>query len=296
MTMMLVVQNKVDSLLDYGCAEGALTAMLKDSLAVPKENVFGADVRAIPARGFQFVQIASEDPMTDLSPALGTILPALSGNSVQMVTTSMVFHHVTYIEAAVLELHRVVRKLDGFLVLREHDCDHRATAVFLDIIHGLYSLAWSTPVEMPDFLENYRAFYRSREGWDQLLAGYGFQPYRPRSSNQEFLYNSASRSRAKADGSIPNVARGYHAVYRPTTDFRTMRATNMSNQPTSTLTTLRNNNKHRTPDGHPKQQQQQQQQQVIADEDMVDTVLESRSQPGRLFRFNRRTGTSQWMD
>ena len=37
-----------------------------------------------------------------------------------------------------------------------------STAAFLDITHGLYSLSWSSPVEWPDFLTEYKVCYDDR--------------------------------------------------------------------------------------------------------------------------------------
>ena len=46
-------------------------------------------------------------------------------------------------------------------------------AAFLDIVHGLYGLAWKDPVEDPRFLDEYQAYYRSREDWNQVI----YPPY-----------------------------------------------------------------------------------------------------------------------
>jgi hypothetical protein len=49
----------------------------------------------------------------------------------------------------------------GALIVREHDCVNASTAAFLDITHGLYSLSWSSPVEWPDFLTEYKVCMNS---------------------------------------------------------------------------------------------------------------------------------------
>ena len=46
--------------------------------------------------------------------------------------------------------------------MREHDCVDASTAAFLDITHGLYSLSWSSPVEWPDFLTEYKVWNDDR--------------------------------------------------------------------------------------------------------------------------------------
>ena len=52
---------------------------------------------------------------------------------------------------------------------REHHCTSPEMAAFLDIVHGLYGLAWKDPVEDPRFLDEYQAYYRSREDWNQVM-------------------------------------------------------------------------------------------------------------------------------
>jgi len=44
----------------------------------------------------------------------------------------------------------------------------------LDIMHGLFCLVWSQPLEDPDFIVNYTANYQSRESWLSLLKRVGF--------------------------------------------------------------------------------------------------------------------------
>mgnify|MGYP006078768285 CR=1 FL=1 len=51
------ILSKVGAVLDYGCAEGALTAELGRALGLPSSRVMGADIRSIPAEGFTFCQL-----------------------------------------------------------------------------------------------------------------------------------------------------------------------------------------------------------------------------------------------
>ena len=165
------IKGKIGSLLDYGCAEGAITAELGKQLHLPASRVYGADVRAIPSDGFSFIQLQEE--RLEKEPELGSILPHLKDHSIMLITSAMVMHHVRHTSAALSELRRVMHP-KGVLVMREHHCDGAEMGAFLDITHGLYSLAWSVPVEWPNFLDEYEAWYRSQEDWDKLLVSGGF--------------------------------------------------------------------------------------------------------------------------
>ena len=93
----------------------------------------------------------------------------------------------------------------------------------LDIIHGLYSLCWSQPVEWPRFIDQYEAWYRPQSMWDSLARAAGFI----RVEEDETANASASgeggnrgshytvRSHIKQDGTIGNIIKAYYATYVP---------------------------------------------------------------------------------
>ena len=89
------IKGKIGSLLDYGCAEGAITAELGKQLHLPASRVYGADVRAIPSDGFTFIQLPEERP--EKEPEKGSILPNIKDHSIMLITCAMVMHHVRYV-------------------------------------------------------------------------------------------------------------------------------------------------------------------------------------------------------
>ena len=210
--------NPIKTVLDYGCAEGAITSKLREQLKVPVEQCYGCDVRLLDSDGFTFLSLPKED---EQPPEVGTILPQIPSSSVDLVTASMVFHHVKHLDAVILELRRVISPT-GCLILREHDCLSSSEAMFLDITHGLYSLVLSDPIEWPAFLEEYKAWYRSREQWNEVLKRNRFVRIEMVNPMADRHYNAAvvrptsiKSSDPCANLTMPNLVKAYYAVYKP---------------------------------------------------------------------------------
>jgi len=195
----------INNYLDYGCAEGNITALMGKKLNLESTNIYGADIRSIPNDGFNFIELNSENK--DIPPEPNNILPTIQNNSISIITCCMVMHHVKYPLETFRELRRIIRN-DGCLVLREHHCDSIEMATFLDIVHGLYSLSWSNPIEWPLFLDEYEANYKSQTEWNKIVFDAGFK----RVTKQEYY---KINSKLKKDGKISNINQVYFATYIP---------------------------------------------------------------------------------
>lgn len=104
----------------------------------------------------------------------------------------------------------------GALILREHHCTSAPDAAFLDITHGLYSLAWSEPIEWPNFLAEYQAWYRTKEEWTALLHQAGFRRHGELDPQYERLYSANSYLKGRgAERRFTNLIKAYYAVYVP---------------------------------------------------------------------------------
>ena len=302
-------------MLDYGCAEGSITSSLGQALSMKPKCILGADVRAIPSEGFSFIQLPAEDPSQP--PALRSILPSLKDHSVELVTASMVLHHVTHVEAVLQELRRVIAH-DGLLLLREHHCSGPQMAAFLDITHGLYSLSWSQPVEWPDFVTEYKAFYRSQSEWDALLLKAGFRlALQLEGSKAAASYNSVQVQKRKGDGSYPNVIKAYHAVYQPVPVETSTINAQPSKRPLDDDACATSNDaevlKRRSYATSMKQQQQPEKLLGAITTSTTTTasavaarskdcgppvdgqLFESKKYPGRYYRVNQQTGATEWI-
>lgn len=208
--------QKIKTLLDYGCAEGSITGVLGKALNLSPENVYGADIRNIAAEGFTFIQLKSEEEYKKNG---FHMFPSLENSSIDMITASMVLHHVTNIREILLELRRIISPT-GCFIIREHQCKTPEMAAFLDITHGLYSLSWSNPVEWPNFIEEYKAYYRSRDEWTEIFKSCGFKLYDPNlcGKNAYNLQYSVDKVQIK-NGKIINGVNAYYATYIPDDTF-----------------------------------------------------------------------------
>ena len=266
------------SMLDYGCAEGAITAALGKQLGLSPDQIIGADVRNIPSVGFTFVPLAAEDDA--VAPAVGSILPSIPDGSVDLVTSAMVFHHVTHIKSVLLELRRIV-SARGALVIREHHCTSADMGAFLDITHGLYSLSWSSPVEWPDFIPEYKASYRSREEWDALMKECGFSLSLETCGPQGVSNYRAAEAKRKPNGYFPNVIKAYYATYVPNPEFRVPGANVESSsevirvRPVVAVEEVKKAPGNSIHDG---------------------VMYESNKHPNKFYRVNAITGATEWSD
>ena len=83
-------------------------------------------------------------------------------------------------------------------------------ATVLDIVHGLYSLSWSTPIEWPNFIDEYRARYLSQTELDEIAYRAGFL----RVTTHQPNYHKV-KSYMRPDGKITNITQAYYAIYTP---------------------------------------------------------------------------------
>lgn len=164
--LLLPTKFKVETIVDIGCSNGKITSALVNAFKLDKKNVFGLDVRRDPnldTSNFTFIKLkpGQKYPFKD--------------ESISLVTSMVVLHHVKDLEFVLKEVHRIL-KPGGYFIIREHDCDSEILKETLDIIHGLYACVLNEPQEETpeEFIKNHFADYKTKDEWAEIIAPYGF--------------------------------------------------------------------------------------------------------------------------
>lgn len=151
-----------NTLLDYGCANGAITRELYKQLNINPKNVYGSDISTYDNTDFNFIHVNTDNKLS-----------SIKSGSIDLITCSMVLHHIVDLNSALQELRRVISP-NGILIVREHDCQDHNFSAFLDIIHGLYSLVWSEPIEDPNFIKEFKSYYKDSNEWTTIISSFNF--------------------------------------------------------------------------------------------------------------------------
>ena len=187
---------QVTNYLDYGCGDGSITQEIGKFYDLDKNNIFCVDVRQPKKHSnYQFDLLQNNK------------IPH-ENNKFDLITSFVVLHHVKNVELIIKELYRVTKQ-NGIIIIREHDCNTNNLRVFLDIVHGLWSLVKSDPQEDPNFIQEYEAYYKSQETLTNMLEAVGF--YRVMSEDANRLYNEAEINNKN---NKKNIQRLYTAIYR----------------------------------------------------------------------------------
>jgi len=200
------IKYKPEIYVDYGCSEGCITATLANVLSLPKQNVFGFDIKEPKNQdNIQFIKLSKEKHNIPLE-----------NQKVDFITCLMVLHHISQPIHQINEFSRILKK-GGILIIREHDIDSNTDKdahKFLDILHGLYSISWAKTGEQEDrdYLENNYANYHNREFWDKMIEGAGFRRLKNEELDIEYNMSKVERNYSSTK-KISNQYYAYWAVY-----------------------------------------------------------------------------------
>lgn len=151
--------NKHSQVLDFGGANG----LIADAIA--KEY----KMSVVDVTDVHDLEYAIESDLIRYTQNTDEVLPYAS-NQFYLITCFMVLHHIepNALVKIIDELYRCSYK---YLLIQEHDCVGNMKYL-LDILHGMYIFVYKEEdyAKMNSFSE-YKAWYKSKEEFDKLLAG-----------------------------------------------------------------------------------------------------------------------------
>jgi ubiquinone/menaquinone biosynthesis C-methylase UbiE len=151
--------------LDLGGGDGSITSAIANKLNLSKDRSINADVDE------WFSNILPKDLQSDITYVTINEYGRLPfrDEEFSLVTAFQSLHHIEDFEVRIEELKRITRK-GGFLLIREHDVFNSYTQMLVDIDHSLYEV--STNKDFNNYLNEYNAYYQSKNKWTQLLSSH----------------------------------------------------------------------------------------------------------------------------
>jgi len=165
--------------LDLGCSEGKITKAIISALSLNRDQAFACD-------------IFDQKPDPEFTFSLNTVstLP-YADNQFDFITLFMSAHHFSHVDDIFKEIRRVI-KPDGYILIREHDCNSKDDSTFYNILHALYASVLGSEMTPFGFVKiftdcekaiytdnkfifNVYAQYRSITDWISLFEQYGFE-------------------------------------------------------------------------------------------------------------------------
>ena len=150
---------KPTSYLDIGCLDGNITSAVGSHFELHKNQIHGIDIEDWSiSSGFTFSKYD------------GKKLP-FSDGSFDLITCFMTLHHIPEENMDILmeEINRVT-KINGIVIIREHNTSEKIDHTSLDIMHNFYDFVWDNK-KWNDELE--KGNYNNSE-WTDLFKKYGF--------------------------------------------------------------------------------------------------------------------------
>ena len=94
-------------------------------------------------------------------------------NSIEVITSIHVLHHIKDIYTSLSEIHRILKK-SGLLIIREHDCPNMKKKYLIDIQHLIWGVVMGGS-SYDDFIDNYYGKYRNRKKWIDKISSHGMK-------------------------------------------------------------------------------------------------------------------------
>ncbi len=209
----IIIENALDypsQLVDIGCSEGSITALIGTEIGLEPEKVFGIDILPksdiVHQNGFQYIQA---DPDCFKLP--------FEDNSVSVVCMIMSLHHTREPLQYISEIYRIL-KPGGLFIIREHDVKDEIDKAILDALHALYCISWAKTGEQedPDYHLHHYAVYKSKELWTSHMNSVGFNRLETPELNILYKANDIDRyyNHYKFNKYMPNSVLAFWACYQ----------------------------------------------------------------------------------
>jgi len=163
--------KKINSILDFGGNVGNTSFIIgRRILKLPKHKTFTADIPEWSGETWV--------PRDDITFINAEKLELIPDNSIDMITTFHVLHHIDAKEYKNIFGHfkRILTK-NGFIVIYEHNCDNSNRAILVDVEHALYDTVSSKKASYNTFLKGHYAKYFGLDKWRQMFEAAGFKQF-----------------------------------------------------------------------------------------------------------------------
>jgi SAM-dependent methyltransferase len=190
----LLTINSSFKYLDFGGGNGELTSSIARYLKLNKEQVFVSDVQS----WFGTQNVLEYQKNVTLRYITTSFLP-FEDESLDLVSAFQVFHHIKNMDTTLKEINRIL-KVNGILLIREHDCDNNGTRTLIDLDHTIREVCIKDDINI-DILHDYDDKYY---GVDEL-------------SNLIQMYNFTSSSLKYSNPRGPT--RYYYKIFKKTSNF-----------------------------------------------------------------------------
>lgn len=186
--------------LDVGCNNGLITVNFGEKMGLKNDNIYGIDIemftvqKIIPVSGFNFQYYD------------GINIP-YHNDFFDIITCSMVLHHVESLESLVKEIYRVLKN-KGIFLIKEHDAYSIYIKWLIYIEHALYDIL-EYSINYQTFIENYYQHTMSKIELESILSKMGFELLGNSSGNVISLPENNSNKSYH----ISNPTQTYYALY-----------------------------------------------------------------------------------
>ena len=153
--------------LDFGGGNGELTSSIARYLKLNKEQVFVSDVQS----WFGTQNVLEYQKNVTLRYITTSFLP-FEDESLDLVSAFQVFHHIKNMDATLREINRIL-KVNGILLIREHDCDNNGTRTLIDLDHTIREVCIKDDINL-DILHDYDDKYYGMDELSNLIQKYNF--------------------------------------------------------------------------------------------------------------------------